>query len=240
MGRIFEKRKERMFARWAKMAKAFTKMGKEIAIAVKLGGGDPASNPRLRLAIQTARSLNMPKDRIEAAIDRASGKGAEELFEITYEGFGPHKVAVIVETATDNNTRTVANVRSIFNRWGGTLASSGALKFVFERKGVFRVSRSATLELSNFELTLIDYGLEELVEIDDDSLLLYCTFEGYVGLQRCLEEMKIDIQSAGIEQLPLNFIDVSSQEEADVEKLVSALEEDDDVQSVYTNLRVKD
>jgi len=239
MGRIFEKRKERMFARWAKMAKAFTKMGKEIAIAVKLGGGDPTSNPRLRLAIQTARSLNMPKDRIEAAIERASGKGAEELVEITYEGFGPHKVAVIVETATDNNTRTVANIRSIFNRWGETLANSGALKFVFERKGVFRVSRPAKLDLSDFELTLIDYGLEELIEMDD-SLLLYCTFEGYVGLQRCLEEMKIDIQSAGIEQLPQSFVEVSSeQEEADVEKLVNALEEDDDVQSVYTNLRVK-
>lgn len=233
MGRMFEKRKERMFARWSKMAKSFTKLGKEISISIKLGGADPASNPRLRLAIQTARSLNMPKDRIEAAIERAAGKGEADLSEVTYEGFGPHKVAVMVETATDNPTRTVANVRSIFNRWGGSLASVGALTFVFERKGVYRVAKPK-LALDEFELELIDHGLEELVEMDD-AVLLYCSFETYAGFQKVLEDMKVEILSANLERVPLTFVELTEEQDVDVEKLINMLEEDDDVQHVYTN-----
>jgi len=235
MGRIFEKRKDRMFARWAKTAKAFTKLGKELAIAVKLGGPDPAGNPRLRAAIQTARSLNMPKDRIEAAIKRASSKDAANLAEITYEGYAPHGVAVIVESATDNPTRTVANVRSVFNRWNGSLATSGALDYLFERKGVFKITPPSG-DLDDLELELIDHGLEELFETDD-GLLLYSDYTQFGELQRVLEGKKVELVSAGLQRIPMNYIEVTPEQEAEVEKLVNALEEDDDVQHVYYNMK---
>jgi YebC/PmpR family DNA-binding regulatory protein len=235
MGRIFEKRKERMFARWSKMAKAFTKIGKEISIAVKLGGSEPTTNPRLRMAIQTARSLNMPKDRIEAAIKRAASKDTAELQEISYEGYGPHGVALLVEVATDNPTRTIANVRSIFNKYGGSLATAGALDYLFERKGVFSIT-TPTGDLEQFELDLIDHGLEELFE-GEEGLLLYTSFADYGDMQKALEEKGIEVKSASPQRIPSNTVELAGEEEATIEKMVAALEDDDDVQNVYHNMK---
>jgi YebC/PmpR family DNA-binding regulatory protein len=235
MGRIFEKRKDRMFARWAKNAKAFTKLGKEIAISVKLGGTEPSSNPRLRMAIQTARSLNMPKDRIEAAIKRASSKEEADLQELSYEGFAPHGVGVFVETATDNPTRTVANVRNILTRNGGNLATSGALEYVFDRKGVFKITPPAG-DFDELELELIDHGLEEIFETDD-GILLYCGFRQYADLQRVLEAHSIEVKSAAIQRIPTNYVKVTPDQEAEIQKLIERLEEDDDVQVVFHNMQ---
>jgi len=235
MGRIFEKRKDRMFARWARTARAFTKIGKEISIAVKLGGVDPNSNPRLRMAIQTARSLNMPKDRIEAAINRASAKDSASLQEVVYEGYAPHGVAVLVETATDNTTRTVANVRSNFDRYGGSMASSGALDYLFQRRGVFTVVRPKG-DIDELQLELIDHGLEDLVESDDE-LMLYTTFAGFGTLQRALEERGIEVKNAGLMRQPNTTVEVTAAQEAEINKLIEALEEDDDVQHVYHSMQ---
>lgn len=237
MGRIFEKRKERMFARWAKNAKAFTKIGKEIAIAVKLGGADPAGNPRLRMAIQTARSLNMPKDRVEAAIKRVTSKEGDALQEVNYDGYGPHGIAIVVETATDNATRTVANVRSIFNRWGGALATTGALDYLFDRKGVFSVVKPSG-DLDELELELIDHGLEDLFETEE-GLLMYSTFNDFHDLQKALEGRGIELKSASLQRIPKTYVELTPDQEADIEKLVNALEEDDDVQHVYTNMKAE-
>lgn len=234
MGRIFEKRKDRMFARWAKTAKAFTKLGKEIAIAVKLGGPDPASNPRLRMAIQTGRSLNMPKDRIEAAIKRASGKDEASLQEVVYEGYGPHGVALIIETATNNPTRTVSNVRTIIEHGGGSLATTGALNFLFTRRGAFTIAAPAG-DLDEFELLLIDHGLEDIFE-SDEGLLLYSTFENFGSLQRVLEEQKVEVKSAGLQRIPNTLVTLNPEQQKDLEELLAELEEDDDVQHVYHNM----
>ena len=231
MGRIFEKRKYKMFARWARTARAFTKIGKEISIAVKLGGADPNGNPRLRMAVQTARSLNMPKDRIEAAVSRASGKDGESLSEIAYEGYGPHGVAILVETATDNPTRTVANVRASFDRYGGALAASGSLDYLFHRRGVFTVARPKG-DVDELQLELIDHGLEDLIESDDE-LILYTTFTGFGTLQRALEERGLEVKNAGLMRQPNSTVEISAAQEAEVMKLIEVLEEDDDVQHVY-------
>jgi len=239
MGRIFEKRKARMFARWSKNAKAFTKVGKEIALAVKLGGIDPGGNPRLRMAIQTARALNMPKDRIEAAIHRASSKDQANLQEVVYDAYGPHGVALVVETATDNPTRTVANVRSIFNKHGGSLATTGALDYLFHRKGIFNITPPQG-DLDEFELNLIDHGLEELFESEDGSLLVYCAFSDFGTMQRALEEAKVELRSASPQRIPASQIDVSADQEQELQELIDALEEDDDVQHVYHNMRSAD
>ncbi len=235
MGRIFEKRKDRMFARWAKNAKAFTKVGKEIAIAVKLGGGDPAGNPRLRAAVQTARSLNMPKDKIEAAIKRATSKDEASFDEVVYEGYGPHGVAIIVETATNNPTRTVANVRSNFNHHGGSMATSGALDFVFQRRGVFIIGEIPG-DADEFELNMIDHGLEDIFATEE-GYLLYSSFENYVNLQRALEESKIEIKNASLQRIPNSQVSLSPEHEKEIEKLINDLEEDDDVQNVYHNMQ---
>jgi YebC/PmpR family DNA-binding regulatory protein len=235
MGRIFEKRKARMFARWAKTSKAFTKVGKEIAIAVKLGGPDSDSNPRLRMAVQTAKSLNMPKDRIENAIHRASSKDIASLEEVTYEGYAPHGIAIFVETATDNTTRTVANVRSIFNKYGGSLGTSGSLDYLFERKGIFTIEKPNS-DLEEFELELIDHGLEEIFE-SDEGLILYSNFSEFGNLQKALEAKKIEVKSAGSQRLPLNTLEVSAEHQAEIMKMIELLEEDDDVQSVYHNMK---
>ena len=235
MGRIFEKRKDRMFARWAKTAKAFTKLGKEIAISIKLGGADPDGNPRLRMAIQTARSLNMPKDRIEAAIKRASSRDEAELSEISYEGYAPHGVALFVEAATDNGTRTVANVRNIITKHGGKLATTGALDFVFDRKGVFKIATPPG-DLDDFELEMIDHGLEEIFEADD-GLLLYSSFKQFGDLQKALEEKQIEVKSASSQRVPTNYVKVTAEQEAEIQKMIDKLEDDDDVQSVFTNMQ---
>jgi len=234
MGRIFEKRKDRMFARWAKNAKAFTKLGKEISIAVKLGGSDPATNPRLRMAVQTAKSLNMLKDRIEAAIKRASSKDEASLNEITYEGYGPHGIAIFVEAATDNATRTVANVRSIFNRYGGSLGTSGSLGHMFERKGVFKIPVPSG-NRDDLELELIDHGLENLEELED-GLLLYSSFEQFGNLQKALESRGVDVQNAASQRFPVTLTPVTAEQESELQTLIEALEEDDDVQHVYHNM----
>lgn len=235
MGRIFEKRKDRMFARWAKTAKAFTKLGKEIAISVKLGGPDPDNNPRLRMAVQTARSLNMPKDRIEAAIKRASSRDEADLAEISYEGFAPHGVGLYVETATDNPTRTVANVRNIITKHGGKLSTTGALEHTFERKGVFKISTPKG-DLDSFELDMIDHGLEEIFEAED-GLLIYSSFKQFGDLQKALEAWGVEVKSAAPQRIPVSFVQVTPEQEADIQKLIDKLEDDDDVQSVFHNMQ---
>lgn len=235
MGRIFEKRKDRMFARWSKMAKAFTKIGKEISIAVKLGGPEPGSNPRLRLAIQTARAFNMPKDRIEAAVTRAASKDGADLQELSYEGYGPHGVAMLIDVATDNPTRTIANVRSIFNKHGGSMATAGALDFVFERKGAFTIVTPKG-DLEEFELELIDHGLEELFETDD-GLLIYTSFADFGDMQRALEERHVEVKAAGPQRVPVSSVELGEEDEAAIEKMIGLLEDDDDVQHVYHNMK---
>lgn len=234
MGRIFEKRKDRMFARWAKNARAFTKLGKELAIAVRLGGEHPDTNPRLRGAIAMARSLNMPKDRIEAAIHRASSKDAGDLQEVTYEGYGPHGIAIFVETATDNSTRTVANVRSIFTRWGGSLGTTGSLSYIFERKGVFTIDAPSG-DLEEFELELMDHGLEDMFE-SEDGLLIYCNFSEFGAMQKILENTKVEIKTAAPQRITTTQLKLNAEQEAEVQKLIDALEEDEDVQHVYSTL----
>lgn len=234
MGRIFEKRKDRMFARWAKTAKAFTKIGKEISIAIKLGSADPDSNPRLRMAIQTARALNMPKDRIEAAIKRASSKDEASLQEVSYEGYAPHGIAVIVEAATNNPTRTVANVRSIFVHHGGALGTTGSLEYMFGRRGFFTIA-PPTGNIDDFELEMIDHGLEDIFETDS-GLLLYSSYENFGTLQRALEDRKVEVKSAGQQRYALNNLEIKPEQQKEVEELITELEDDDDVQHVYHNM----
>ena len=235
MGRIFEKRKYKMFARFARMSKAFNKMGREIAVAVKAGGGDPAYNMRLRVAIQTAKSLNMPKDRIDAAIKRALSKDTENFQEVVYEGYGPHGIAVMVECATDNPTRTVANIRSIFNKAGGTLGASGSVSFLFERKGVFRIE-TETMDADELELQLIDYGADE-IERGDGEIVVYTTFENFSGMQKALEDQSIRILSAELQRIPMSINEVDDAAADEIGQLVEKLEEDDDVQAVFHNMR---
>jgi YebC/PmpR family DNA-binding regulatory protein len=231
MGRIFEKRKDRMFARWSKTAKAFTKVGKEIAIAVKLGGPHPEGNPRLRMGIQTARSLNMPKDRIEAAIKRASGKEQADLQEITYAGYAPHGVALLIAAATDNPTRTAANIRAYFSHNGGSLAAAGSLDFMFKRRASFRI-KVAPEKMDELELSLIDHGLEE-AERDQGEMLLDAAFESFGQLQKALEERGIEVLSAGSPWVPSSNTELTEAQEKEVRELIELIEEDDDVQHVF-------
>lgn len=235
MGRIFEKRKYKMFARWAKMAKSFTKMGKEIAIAVKIGGTDPDNNPRLRMAIQTAKTLNMPKERIEAAIKRASSKDEKDLEEIVYEGYGPHGIALMIECATDNPTRTVANVRHIMSKHGGNLGTANAVAFMFERKGVFRIS-TANLDMDDLELELIDMGAEE-IERGEGEAVIYTTFENYASMQKNLEQKGIQTLSADLQRIPTAGTELSEEQAQEVQELIDKLEEDDDIQAVFHNMK---
>jgi YebC/PmpR family DNA-binding regulatory protein len=235
MGRIFEKRKYKMFARYARMSKAFNRMNREIAVAVKSGGGDPAYNARLRLALQTARALNMPKDRIDAAIKRALSKDTENFQEIVYEAYGPHGVAFMIECATDNPTRTVANVRAILNKGGGALGSSGSVAFLFERKGVFRIATEAA-DMDELELELIDFGADE-IERGDDEMIVYTTFENFAGMQKALEEKSIKVLSADLQRLPMTSNELDDAAADEVSQLADKLDEDDDVQAVFHNMR---
>lgn len=236
MGRVFEKRKHTMFARWAKMAKGFTKIGKEIAIAVKQGGANPDYNPRLRTAVQNAKSINMPKDRIDAAIKKASERGNTENFEeIVYEGYGPYAVGIVIECATDNPTRTVANIRMYFSRSGGTLGKTGSLDFIFERKGVFRL-KAEGLNREELELDLIDFGAEEIVE-EDGELIIYTSFTDFGGMQKALEEKKLNVISAEKQRIPNNTVELTEEQEKEVNELIEKLEEDDDVQAVFHNMK---
>jgi YebC/PmpR family DNA-binding regulatory protein len=239
MGRIFEVRKATMFARWDRMAKQFTRIGKEIAIAVKAGGPDPATNPALRRCIQNAKSVNMPKDRVEAAIKRALGKEMENYEEILYEGYGPHGVALLVETATDNHVRTVANVKSHFNKGGGTLGNNGSVSFQFKKMGVFKLKPEG-LNVDELEFELIDFGLEEMGESTDehgnDILVLRCTFVDFGKLQKALEDKGITPLSAEIEWIPQSTVPVTEGQAEDVSKLIERLEQDDDVSKVFHNM----
>jgi YebC/PmpR family DNA-binding regulatory protein len=239
MGRAFEFRKERKFKRWAKMAVQFTRLGKEIVMAVKAGGPNPDANSRLRTAMQNAKAVNMPKDRVEAAIKRASNKDESNYEELVYEGYGPHGVAVLVETATDNTNRTVANVRSYFNKCDGTLGKTGSLDFIFNRQSVFRFD-PGELDLEELEFDLIDAGLTEIYveesEEGKDIAVIHTAFEDFGKMQKALEEKGIEVLSAKLERVALSTTEVSEDQAADVLKLIDKLEEDDDVQAVYHNM----
>src|ERR1700759_4334114 len=226
MGRIFEVRKHTMFARWDRMAKQFTRIGKEIAIAVKSGGPDPNSNPALRRCFQNAKSVNMPKDRVEAAIKRAMGKEMDNFEEILYEGYAPHGVAVLIETATDNTTRTVANVRACFNKGNGNLGTSGSVSFQFKKMGVFKLKPEG-LNIEDLELELIDFGLEEMGESTDengnDVLVLRCAFVDFGKMQKALEDKNITPISSEIEWIPTTTVPVNEAAAEDVSKLIERL-----------------
>lgn len=236
MGRIFEKRKHKMFARFAKMAKTFVRIGKEIAMAAKQGGGNPDTNARLRMAIANARAVNMPKTNIDAAIKRAVDKDAGDFQEMVYEGYAPHAVALVIETATDNPTRTVANIRHLFNKYGGTLGKTGSLDFMFDRKAIFEID-PGTRNLEDLELELIDFGLEE-IEQEEGKTILTVAFSDFGNMQKGLEEKNITVISAEKERIANTFKEgLTEEQEAEVNKLIEALEDDDDVQSVFNNLK---
>jgi YebC/PmpR family DNA-binding regulatory protein len=239
MGRIFETRKATMMARWDRMSKAFARIGKEITIAVKAGGPSPDNNPALRRVIQNARAVNMPKDKVEAAIKRASGQGAEAYEEIVYEGYAPHGVAVIVVTATNNPTRTVGSVRSLLNRGGGNLGTTGSVAFQFKHMGVFRLNPSG-LDTETLELDLIDHGLEEMGESTgekgDAQLVARCAFADFGRLQKAIEERGITPISAESEYIPQTPMTLPEDKATEVLELVDVLEQDDDVQKVFHSL----
>ncbi len=239
MGRAFEFRKERKFKRWAGMAKTFTRIGREIALAVKSGGPNPEYNSRLRGAIQNAKSANMPKSNVESAIKKASGKEAENFQEIIYEGKGPSGIAILVETATDNPTRTVANVRMYFDRCGGALGTSGSVTFLFDHRGVFKVSAEAGHDWDMLELELIDAGLEEMKR-EDDEVVLFSSFTDFGTMQKALEDRNIETTSAALEFIPTTTKKIEDTEIEQVIKLIDKLEEDDDVLNVYHTMDMSD
>jgi YebC/PmpR family DNA-binding regulatory protein len=236
MGRIFEVRKSSMFARWDKMAKNFTRIGKEIVIAVKAAGPDPDSNPALRRCYLNARACGMPKDRVEAAIKRAMGKDTSSYDEVVYEGYAPHGIALLVETATDNSTRTVANVRMHFTKSGGALGTSGSVAFTFTRMGEFKVKNSG-LNIDDLELELIDYGLEEIGEDSEGNIIIRAAFTEFGNMSKALEEKKIEVITAELTRIPMNTMELPEEQAQDVLKLVDKLEQDEDVQKVYHNLK---
>lgn len=235
MGRAFEFRKARKMKRWGNMARVFTRLGKDIEMAVKSGGSDPDLNPRLRLLIQNARHENMPKENVERAIKRATSKDASDYKQLVYEGYGPHGVAVVVETATDNPTRTVGNVRSYFVRNGGSLGTSGMLDFLFEHKCSFRIAPKQEMDPESLELELIDYGAEE-VFAEDDQIMIYAHFSNFGPIQKFLEENNFDILSFAFERIPNDMKSLSPEEQADVEKMLERMEDDEDVINVFHNM----
>jgi YebC/PmpR family DNA-binding regulatory protein len=239
MGRIFETRKHVMFARWDRMAKQFTRIGKDITIAVKAAGPDPDSNPTLRRVIQNARSVNMPKDKIEAAIKRASGKDVANYEEVIYEGYAPHGVAVLVQAATDNTTRTVSNVRNIFSKNGGNFGTSGSVSFMFRRMGVFRLDPEG-IDQDDLELYLIDHGLEEMGEStgdkDEPQLVVRCNFADFGQLQKGLEDRGITPLSAEQEYICTTSMELPEDQASEALELIDKLEQDEDVQKVFHTL----
>jgi YebC/PmpR family DNA-binding regulatory protein len=234
MGRIFEKRKHKMFARFDRMAKAFTRIGKDIAIAVKQGGPNPDNNPRLRMAIQNAKGVNMPKDRVENAIKRASSKEEKDFQEVVYEGYAPHGVPVLVECATDNPTRTVANVRLHFSKNGGSMGNSGSVGFMFERRGIFKFD-PGKINLDELELDLIDAGAED-IQKDEEEIVIYTKFVDFGHMQKFLEAKKLEPKSSELQYIPTTTKELSEAEQDEVMECITALEADDDVQNVYHNL----
>ena len=235
MGRAFEKRKHKMFSRFLKMAKTFTRIGKEISIAVKAGGPHPDGNPRLRMVMQNAKAVNMPKERVESAIKRASSKEEKDFEEIVYEGYGPNGVAILIECATDNPTRTVANIRLYFSRGNGSLGKTGSLDFIFERVGVFHISPEG-INLEELEFELIDFGAQE-VSLEEDGIYVYTPFTSFGGMQKALEEKKVNIISAELDRIPSSFVEVTEEQRKEIQNLIDKIEEDDDVQNVYQNMK---
>jgi len=235
MGRAFEFRKARKMKRWSAISKAFTRIGKDIVIAVKDGGPDPNSNSKLRAVIQNAKSVNMPKDNIERAISRAIDKSQGTFKEILFEGYAPHGIAILVETATDNNTRTVANIRSYFNKFGGSLGTSGSVIFMFDHICNFKINGSG-LDLDEMELDLIDYGAEE-VFLDGDNIMIYAPFQYFGDLQSELEKRDIEIISSGFDRIPNTFKEINENQREEVEKLLEKIESDDDVQNVFHSIK---
>ncbi|MDE6097529.1 MAG: YebC/PmpR family DNA-binding transcriptional regulator [Muribaculaceae bacterium] len=241
MGRAFEYRKARKLKRWGNMSRTFTRIGKEITIAAKAGGPEPDCNPRLRALMQNAKAANMPKDTVERAIKKATDKDASDYKEITYEGYGPFGIAIFVEAATDNNTRTVANVRSYFNKHGGNLGTQGSLTFLFDHKSVFKIKAKDDVSLEDLELELIDYGVDELEHDEEEgNIVLYGAFEEFSNIQKYLEDNGFELVSAEFERIPNDLKDVTPEQREAINKLLDKLEEDEDVQNVFHNMKEED
>ena len=237
MGRAFEYRKATKLKRWGNMARTFTRLGKQISIAVKEGGGDPDTNPKLRATIATAKRENMPKDNIERAIKNALGKNQKDYKEMNYEGYGPHGIAIFVETATDNTTRTVANVRAVFNKNGGTLGQTGNVDFMFKHMALFTIEKKEGVDMDELILELIDFGIEEEYDDEGDEVTIYGEFSSFNKIQHWLEDNGFEIKSSEFTRIPLNETNLTGDERAEVEKLIEKLEEDEDVQNVYSTLK---
>jgi len=236
MGRAFEFRKARKIKRWSTMAKTFTRIGKDIVIAVKEGGPDPNNNSRLRAVMQNAKAANMPKENIERAIKKAYEKTIDNFKEVLFEGYAPHGIAILVETATDNNKRTVANLRSYFNKYNGSLSTSGSVEFMFDHKCNFRIN-SEIVNVEEIELDFIDYGVEEVFE-DEDGILLYASFEYFGRIQKELEDRSLEILSSGFDRIPKITHEITPKQKIEVTKLIEKIEDDDDVQNVYHTLKM--
>ena len=236
MGRAFEYRKARKLKRWGNMARTFTRIGKEIDIAVKAGGPDPANNTRLRMLIQNAKAENMPKENVERAIKRAVSRDTSDYKEVVYEGYGPFGIAIVVEAATDNNTRTVANVRHYFTKYGGSLGTSGSLDFMFEHKSIFKINRPENFNIEDFELEMIDYGADEIFE-DEDQIVIYGAFESFGAIQKYLEDNQYSIVSGEFERIPTDTKELTPEQRETIDKLLEELDEDEDVTNVYHNIK---
>ena len=239
MGRAFEYRKARKMKRWANMAKSFTRVGREIALAVKEGGGDPEYNPRLRMAIQNGKAANMPKNNIDNAIAKALGKDSADYTEIVYEGYAPHGIAVLVETATDNPTRTVANVRHVFSKYGGSLGTSGSVDYMFSRKGIFTIAKDSISDPEEFELEMIDHGLEELKD-GEDGYELYCDFADYGSLSKALQDKGIEPSESKLDRISSMMKNLGDEEAEAVIKLIDKMEEEDDVLQVFHTMNMEE
>lgn len=239
MGRAFEYRKARKMKRWGSMARTFTKLGKEIEIAVKAGGADPGANTRLRVLIQNSKAANMPKENVERAIKRAISKDTADYKEVIFEGYGPFGIAMLVETATDNNTRTVANVRSYFNKAGGSLGTAGSVDFMFDHKCVFKIPHLETIDIEELELELIDFGVDEIFE-DENEINIYGAFDAYGKIHHYIEEHAYELISGEFVRLPMDTKELSDEQRATIEKLLERFEDDEDVVNVYHNMKESD
>lgn len=237
MGRAFEYRKATKLKRWGNMARVFTRVGKQIAIAVRAGGPDPENNPHLRAVIATSKRENMPKDNVERAIKNAMGKDTKDYKEMNYEGYGPFGVAIFVETATDNTTRTVANVRSILNKFGGSLGTSGSLDFIFSWKSMFTIAKKEGVEMDDLILELIDYGVEEDYDEEEDEVTLYGDPKSFAQIQKYFEENGFEVKGAEFTRIPNDEKELNDEQRAIIDKIVERLEDDEDVQNVYTNMK---
>jgi len=236
MGRAFEFRKARKLKRWGSMARTFTKIGKEIAISIKSGGPDPANNSRLRVLMQNAKNANMPKENVERAIKKATSKDQSDYKEVVYEGYAPYGIAVLVETATDNPTRTVANVRSYFNRSGGSLGTSGCVEYLFEHKCLFKIKNKEDIDIEELELEMIDFGIQEIFA-EDEYIIIYGDFEAFGPIQKYIEDNDFEIITADFERIPSEIKELNEEQMAEVEKLLEKLEDDEDVTNVFHNMK---